>query len=57
MDSLEYIIHKFEVKDQDSPIELPIDKYGGTPEWREGVQDHHARRKERRRQQEPAIEV
>ena len=29
---------------------VPIDQYGGNAEWRESVQDNHARQKERRRQ-------
>ena len=29
---------------------VPLDQFGGNPEWREGVRSHHARRKERRKQ-------
>ena len=27
---------------------VPLDVYGGNPEWREGVREYHARQKERR---------
>lgn len=33
---------------------VPVDQYGGNPEWREGFQEYHARQKERRPQRTPA---
>ena len=36
---------------------VPLDQFGGNREWRNGVQAHHARQKERRRQRTPTYQV